>query len=113
LATPERRRPLASRRRYQPFFQFSLQTAFTATAVNEVRFHYGSDSHFDLPAAPPTSPAVTIQDPDTGFVFGGNRRPRDHAQTTSPAHRRIEEDSKDSVAVNFSFISCGDQETRA
>jgi outer membrane receptor protein involved in Fe transport len=55
------------------FFQFSLQTAFTATAVNEVRFHYGSDYHFDLPAAPPTSPAVTIQNPDTGFVFGGNR----------------------------------------
>jgi hypothetical protein len=55
------------------FLQISLQTAFTATAVNEFRFHYGSDYHFDLPGAPPTSPAVTIQNPDTGFVFGGNR----------------------------------------
>jgi len=32
-----------------------------------------SDYHFDLPASPPTFPAVTIQNPDTGFVFGGNR----------------------------------------
>ncbi len=55
------------------FFQISLQTAFTPTAINELRFHYGSDYHFDLPATPPTSPAVTIQNPDTGFVFGGNR----------------------------------------
>ena len=55
------------------FFQVSLQTAFTSTTVNEVRFHYGSDYHFDLPGTPPTSPAVTIQNPDTGFVFGGNR----------------------------------------
>ena len=55
------------------FFQVSLQTAFTSTMVNEFRFHYGSDYHFDLPGTPPTSPAVTIQNPDTGFVFGGNR----------------------------------------
>ncbi len=55
------------------FFQASLQTPFNATAINEFRFHYGSDYHFDLPATPPTSPAVTIQNPDTGFVFGGNR----------------------------------------
>ena len=55
------------------FFQVSLQTAFNATNVNEFRFHCGSDYHFDLPATPPTSPAVTIQNPDTGFVFGGNR----------------------------------------
>ena len=55
------------------FLQVSLQTAFTATAVNEFRFHYGSDYHFDLPGTPPASPAVTIQNPDTGFVFGGNR----------------------------------------
>jgi hypothetical protein len=55
------------------FVQVSLQTGFSATAVNEFRFHYGSDYHFDLPATPPTSPAVTIQNPDTGFVFGGNR----------------------------------------
>jgi len=55
------------------FFQASLQTAFTARTINEFRFHLGSDYHFDLPATPPTSPAVTIQNPDTGFVFGGNR----------------------------------------
>ena len=55
------------------FFQASLQTSFNATTVNEFRFHLGSDYHFDLPASPPTSPAVTIQNPDTGFVFGGNR----------------------------------------
>ena len=51
----------------------SLQTAFNSTNINEFRFHLGSDYHFDLPATPPTSPAVTIQNPDTGFVFGGNR----------------------------------------
>ncbi len=55
------------------FFQASLQTSFNATTINEFRFHLGSDYHFDLPASPPTSPAVTIQNPDTGFVFGGNR----------------------------------------
>ena len=55
------------------FFQASLQTALNPTAVNELRFHFGSDYHFDLPASPPNSPAVTIQNPDTGFVFGGNR----------------------------------------
>jgi hypothetical protein len=55
------------------FFQASLQTSFNATTINEVRFHFGSDYHFDLPASPPTFPAVTIQNPDTGFVFGGNR----------------------------------------
>jgi hypothetical protein len=55
------------------FFQVSLQTAFNARTINEVRFHFGSDYHFDLPASPPTSPAVTIQNPDSGFVFGGNR----------------------------------------
>ncbi len=55
------------------FFQASLQTTFNATTINEFRFHFGSDYHFDLPASPPTFPAVTIQNPDTGFVFGGNR----------------------------------------
>ena len=55
------------------FFQVSLQTAFNAKTINELRFHFGSDYHFDLPASPPTSPAVTIQNPDSGFVFGGNR----------------------------------------
>jgi len=55
------------------FFQASLQTAFNGTTINELRFHYGSDYHFDLPATPPTFPAVVINNPDSGFVFGGNR----------------------------------------
>lgn len=55
------------------FFQASLQTVFSNTMVNELRFHYGSDYHFDLPATPPTGPAIVIQNPDSGFVYGGNR----------------------------------------
>ncbi len=55
------------------FFQITLQTAVSSTASNELRLHFGNDTHFDLPANPPTGPAVTIQNPDTGFVFGGNR----------------------------------------
>src|SRR5258708_46492 len=55
------------------FFQASLQTTFNATTINESPFHFCSDDHFDLPATPPTFPAVTIQNPDTGFVLGGNR----------------------------------------
>jgi hypothetical protein len=55
------------------FAQFTLQTAFNATTINEFRFHVGNDSHFDLPPSPATKPTVTIQNPDTGFVFGGNR----------------------------------------
>lgn len=55
------------------FAQFSLVTAFSPATSNELRLHFGNDSHFDLPATPPTGPTVTIQNPDTGFVFGGNR----------------------------------------
>ncbi len=55
------------------FFQTSLRTVFTAKTINDVRFHFGRDYHFDLPDTPPTSPAVIIQNPDSGFVFGGNR----------------------------------------
>src|SRR5581483_8939164 len=55
------------------FLQLSLQTAFSGKSINEARFHFGSDYHFDLPASPATSPAVVIQNPDSGFVFGGNR----------------------------------------
>jgi hypothetical protein len=55
------------------FFQFSVQTAISAASVNEFRFHFGSDYHFDLPPSAVTSPAVTIQNPDSGFVFGGAR----------------------------------------
>ncbi|HYL96485.1 MAG TPA: TonB-dependent receptor [Terriglobales bacterium] len=55
------------------FAQFSLITAISPTTSNELRLHLGNDAHFDLPATAPTGPAVTIQNPDTGFVFGGNR----------------------------------------
>jgi Carboxypeptidase regulatory-like domain/TonB dependent receptor len=55
------------------FFQISLQTVFSSSTANELRFHYGNDFHFDLPGTPPTGPAVVIQNPDSGFVFGGNR----------------------------------------
>jgi len=55
------------------FLQFTFHTAFTPTALNEFRFHFGNDYHFDLPGTPPTSPAVVIQDPDKGVVLGGNR----------------------------------------
>jgi len=55
------------------FFQFSVQTTFSTSSVNDFRFHFGSDYHFDLPPSPVTSPAVTIQNPDSGFVFGGAR----------------------------------------
>ena len=55
------------------FFQFSLETNFSPTSINEARFHFGRDYHFDLPPSPVTAPAVTIQNPDTGFVFGGAR----------------------------------------
>jgi Carboxypeptidase regulatory-like domain/TonB dependent receptor len=55
------------------FLQLSLQTIFSNTTENELRFHYGYDFHFDLPGTPATSPTVVIQNPDSGFVFGGNR----------------------------------------
>lgn len=55
------------------FLQFTLHTAFSATTVNEFRFHFGNDFHFDLPDTPPAGTAVIIQNPDSGVVFGGNR----------------------------------------
>jgi hypothetical protein len=55
------------------FFQLSLQTVFSAAMENELRFHYGYDFHFDLPDTSPTGPTVVIQNPDSGFVMGGNR----------------------------------------
>jgi hypothetical protein len=55
------------------FLQFTLHSAFSATTVNEFRFHFGNDFHLDLPDTPPTGPAVVIQDPDKGVVLGGNR----------------------------------------
>ncbi len=55
------------------FAQFTLQTTLNPHTVNEFRFHFGNDTHFDLPPSPATVPTITIQNPDTGFVFGGNR----------------------------------------
>ena len=55
------------------FFQASLHTVFSSAALNELRFHFGSDFHFDLPATAATGPAIVIQNPDSGFVYGGNR----------------------------------------
>ena len=55
------------------FFQFTLVSTISPTFVNEARFHFGNDYHFDLPASPATTTTTTIQNPDTGFVFGGNR----------------------------------------
>ena len=55
------------------FFQASLKTVFSGKTVNDFRFHFGDDYHFDLPDTAPTGPAIVIQNPDSGFVFGGNR----------------------------------------
>src|SRR5450432_236058 len=55
------------------FVQLWLQTAINATTLNELTLHLGQDTHFDLPASAPTSPTITIQNPDTGSVYGGNR----------------------------------------
>ena len=55
------------------FFQLSVQTAINPYTFNEARFHFGNDLHFDLPNAAPTAPSTVIQNPDTGYVFGGNR----------------------------------------
>ena len=48
-------------------------SAFNPTTVNELRFHLGNDLHLDIPPTPATEPATIIQNPDSGFVFGGNR----------------------------------------
>ncbi|HWX56850.1 MAG TPA: TonB-dependent receptor [Verrucomicrobiae bacterium] len=55
------------------FVQLWLQTTFNASTVNELTLHFGQDTHYDLPASPATSPTITIQNPDTGSVYGGNR----------------------------------------
>jgi hypothetical protein len=55
------------------FAQFTLISSLSPSFVNEFRFHYGKDDHFDLPASPAAVTTTTIQNPDTGFVFGGNR----------------------------------------
>lgn len=55
------------------FAQFTIISAFSSVFVNEFRFHFGQDNHFDLPPSPAAITTTTIQNPDTGFVFGGNR----------------------------------------
>jgi hypothetical protein len=55
------------------FAQFTVISTISSTFINEFRFHFGNDYHFDLPDTPATSPSVVIQNPDTGFAFGGNR----------------------------------------
>ncbi len=55
------------------FLQFSVLTAVSPYTFNEARFHFANDLHFDIPNAPPTAPSTVIQNPDTGYVFGGNR----------------------------------------
>lgn len=55
------------------FVQLTLQTTFNASTINDLTLHFGQDTHFDLPATPATSPTITIQNPDTGMVYGGNR----------------------------------------
>jgi hypothetical protein len=55
------------------FFQFSVTSTISAKTFNEARVHLGNDLHFDLPNAAPTAPSTVIQNPDTGYVFGGNR----------------------------------------
>src|ERR1700676_333291 len=55
------------------FAQFTVISSISSTFINEFRFHVGNDYHFDLPDAPATSPSIVIQNPDTGFAFGGNR----------------------------------------
>jgi len=74
------------------FFQFSVVTTFSPTKINEARFHFANDLHYDLPDAPPTSPSVVIGNPDTGYVFGGNRF------QLSTTDRRFE------FADNFTYI---------
>jgi Carboxypeptidase regulatory-like domain len=55
------------------FFQFTVLSTLSPTTFNEARFHFANDLHLDLPNSPPTAPSTVIQNPDTGYVFGGNR----------------------------------------
>src|ERR1700730_11343026 len=55
------------------FAQFTVISSISPTYINEFRFHFGNDYHFDLPDSPATGPSVVIQNPDIGFAFGGNR----------------------------------------
>jgi hypothetical protein len=55
------------------FFQFTVVSTLSPKMFNEIRFHFANDLHFDLPDSPPTAPSTVIGNPDTGYVFGGNR----------------------------------------
>jgi len=55
------------------FFQFTVVSTLSAKSFNEARFHFANDLHSDLPISPPSSPSTVIQNPDTGYAFGGNR----------------------------------------
>ena len=55
------------------FAQFTVVSSISPRFINEFRFHFGNDYHFDLPNTAAASPSVVIQNPDTGFAFGGNR----------------------------------------
>jgi hypothetical protein len=55
------------------FFQFTLVSTLSPKLFNEVRFHYAYDLHSDLPDSAATTPSTVIGNPDTGYVFGGNR----------------------------------------
>ncbi|HXB56682.1 MAG TPA: TonB-dependent receptor [Vicinamibacteria bacterium] len=55
------------------FVQASLLTNFSSSSFNELRVHFLNDHHEDLPLSPATQSTTVIQNPDTGFVFGGNR----------------------------------------
>jgi Carboxypeptidase regulatory-like domain/TonB dependent receptor len=55
------------------FAQFTVISSISPMFINEFRFHFGNDYHFDLPDTAATAPSIVIQNPDTGFAFGGNR----------------------------------------
>ena len=75
------------------FFQFSVVSTLSPRMFNEVRFHFANDLHFDLPDSAPTAPSTVIGNPDTGYVFGGNRF------QLSTTDRRFE------FSDNFTFIA--------
>jgi Carboxypeptidase regulatory-like domain/TonB dependent receptor len=74
------------------FLQFSLISTLSPKMFNEARFHFANDLHYDLPDSAPTAPSTVIQNPDTGYVFGGNRF------QLSTTDRRYE------MADNFTYI---------
>lgn len=85
------------------FFQASLHTTFSPKTANELRLHFGDDYHFDLPDTPPTTPSVVINNPDTGFAFGGNR-----FQLSTSDHRYEISDNLTRVAGRHTLKFGGD-----